>query len=391
MTLLAKGVINKMETEVNNGPIKVLAVVYQLNRGGLENRLMDILRNIDYSKVCIDIFTYRLEPGLMDDEARKLGSKIYYNKPLTIRNFLEYVHYFKNFLLKHPEYKIVHAHQDAWCSVFCKGAYLANIPVRIAHSRTALVNNSIENLIKNIIKLPARKYANYYFAVSDKAGVWLFGKKKYLEGKVQVWPNAIDCRKYRYLKSVRTEVRNELGLQNNFILMHVGNFTAPKNHYFLINVFERYHKKNPLSKLILVGGQGPDKEIELNTKKMVREKGLNEFVCFLGIRNDVPRLLQAADVFVFPSLFEGLPGAVVEAQASGLPCIISDRITKEVVLLKTTQQLPITNINEWCVALDQSRKVDRIDTFDEMQKAGFDIKALCSKLEDFYEKSLRSL
>jgi len=375
-----------METEKNNEPIKVLAVVCQLNRGGLESRLMDILRNIDYSKVCVDIFTYRMQPGLMDEEAKKLGSQIYYNKPLNIRNCIGYVRYFERFLKEHPEYKIVHAHQDAWCSVFCKGAYLANVPVRIAHSRTALINNSLENVIKNIIKLPTRKYANYYFAVSDKAGIWLFGKRKYKDGKVQVWPNAIDCRKYRYSKKTRNEVRKQLGVEDNFVLMHVGNFFAPKNHSFLIRVFEKYYKEHPKSKLILIGGQGPEKEILDGVKKQVQEKGLNDAVVFLGVRNDVSRLLQAADVFVFPSIFEGLPGAVVEAQAAGLPCVISDKITSEVVLLPTTKQIPIENTETWCKEIDRAKAVQHCDSYEIMKQKGFDIKSLCEDLEKFYSQ-----
>lgn len=383
---------NKIQTEKKNNsyPIKVLAVVCQMNRGGLESRLMDILRNIDHSKVCIDIYTYRLEPGIMDEEVKRLGSTIYYNKPLKATNCFQYVEYFKLFLLKHPEYKIVHAHQNAWCSVFCKGAFLAGVPVRIAHSRTSLEGNSIENIIKNVIKIPTRKYANYYFAVSDKAGIWLFGKKLYSQGKVEVWPNAIDCEKYRFNQEMRQEVRNELSIkQDVFVLMHVGNFTSAKNHDFLIDVFEKYHNRAPNSILILVGGTGPDVTIFNNIKEKVHRKSLDNSVVFLGSRDDVPRLLQAADVFVFPSLFEGLPGAVVEAQACGLPCLLSNRITKEVVLLRTTQQLPITNAFEWCQSLDESKRVERIDTFDEMRMQGFDIKGLCSKLENFYVSAIK--
>lgn len=138
---------------------------------------MDIIRHNDYERVCIDVFSYRESPGIMDDEIVSYGGKVYYNPPLTLKNMFWYVRYFKKFLARHPEYKIVHAHQDAWCSVFCKGAYLAGVPVRIAHSRTAISKVSVGNIVKNIIKLPARKYATHYFAVSELAGEWLFGKK----------------------------------------------------------------------------------------------------------------------------------------------------------------------------------------------------------------------
>ena len=165
-------------------PIRVLAVVFSMRHAGLETRLMDIIRNINRERVIIDVFSYQLNKGVFDDEIVSLGGKVYYNPPLTPKNMFWYVRYFRDFLLSHPEYKIVHAHQDAWCSVFCKGAYLAGVPVRIAHSRTAISGHSLDYMAKNIIKIPARKYANYYFAVSEKAGRWLFGDKLVDSGKV---------------------------------------------------------------------------------------------------------------------------------------------------------------------------------------------------------------
>ena len=361
-------------------PIKVLAIVCQMNRGGLECRMMDILRFIDRTKVCIDLFTYREDKGYFDDEVTALGSKIYYNKPLTVRNMISYSGYFADFLRKHPEYKIVHAHQDAWCSVFCSGAYKAGVPVRIAHSRTSIETYTIQNIVKNIIKIPTTKYATHYFAVSDRAGKWLFGKKNLKKGKVRIWPNAIDTHPFRYNPEVRKMMQKELKINEETVLLHVGNFTPPKNQMFLLEIFAEYVKHNPQS-LLLLAGKGDRTAHEQRTKQL----GIAEKVRFLGGRDDIDKLLQVGDVFVFPSLFEGFPGAVLEAQAAGLPCIISDRITREVCILPTTKCISLeTPTDEWCRAIEDAVQLPRQDSIEIIENAGFDIRGMVKELERFY-------
>ncbi len=370
-------------TEKRNEPIKVLAVVYKLMPAGLENRLMDILRNIDSQRVRIDVFTYQLEPGVYDEEVKRLGSEVFYNPPLTIKNMRWYVNYFREFLLQHPEYKIVHAHQDQWCSVFCKGAYLANVPVRIAHSRTALKMNSIGNIVKNVIKLPTKKYANYYFAVSENAGRWLFGNKMYNEGKVQIWPNAIDASKYYFNEEKRNEVRQQNDWEDKYIVMHVGNFTPPKNHPFIIKVFKGIYTEKKNALLVLVG-RGDKKSIE----DMIRENMIYDRVVLMGSRQDVNELLQGADAFLFPSIFEGLPGALVEAQAAGLPCVFSDTIAKEVNILPGNVILSLKeDSNSWARSVIATKEINRREAKKYIQEKGFDICTLVGQLCDFYEKA----
>lgn len=366
-------------------PIKVLAVVCQMNRGGLECRMMDILRFIDRTKVQIDLFTYREEKGYFDDEVTALGSRIFYNKPLTVRNMKSYSGYFADFLRKHPEYKIVHAHQDAWCSVFCKGAFWADAPVRIAHSRTSIESVSLANFVKNLIKLPTVKYATHFFAVSDKAGRWLFGNKNFDNGLVTIWPNAIDTHPFRYNPSIRKMMQKELNITDETVVMHVGNFTAPKNHRFLLEIFAEYLKKNPNSVLVLAG-KGKDDTFN----KKVEKLGIQDKVRTLGGREDVDRILQAGDVFVFPSLFEGFPGAVLEAQAAGLPCLISDKITREVCILPSVKRLPLdAGAEAWSKEVETALQIPRTDTIEQLEKAGFDIRSMVKDLEDFYLSAVK--
>lgn len=362
-------------------PIKVLAVVSHMARGGLESRLMDILRTIDSSKVRIDIYSYSLDKGVFDDEVITLGGKVFYKKPLTIWNMFLYPYYFAFFLKQHSEYQIVHAHQDAWCSVFCKGAMMAGVPVRIAHSRTAATQITLKNIIRNIIKVSVKKYATHLFAVSAVAGKWLFGCKAYENGEVVVWPNAIDSSKYIFNEKNRVDKRVELKISDKKTLIHVGNFVEAKNHTFLIDIFRNFLEYQPDSVLLLVGG-GDNYKIKEKCKKL----GIEDKVYFLGIRSDVSELLQAADVFVFPSIYEGLPGALLEAQASGMPCVISSSITKEAVVVDNiVKSIPLSmNIKQWCDAINESIKTKRIDTSDYFVQKGFDIKVLVNKLTEFY-------
>lgn len=366
-------------------PIRVLAIVHQLKPGGLENRLMDIIRNIDHSRLIIDVFTYSLEPGVFDDEVKALGNKVFYNQPLTVKNMIWYVKYFRSFLKSHPEYKIVHAHQDAWCSVFCKGAYLAGVPIRIAHSRTAISSLSLKNIVKNVIKLPTKKYANFYFAVSEKAGRWLYGNKMYEKGEVQIWPNAIDANKFYYNKDIREDIRISNGWDNKYVVMHVGNFTPPKNHSFILEVFNEIHKMDKDAILVLVG-TGDRNPLD----EYVNEYNLSDVVEFLGSRNDVNDLLQGADVFLFPSIFEGLPGALVEAQASGLYCVMSDTIAEEVQI---TNNLTIKSLSEspriWAESVLKYKYCERFNERECIEKKGFDIHSLTEKLCEFYEESYK--
>ncbi len=378
------------EKQSESRPIRVLAVVYRLKPGGLENRLMDILRNIDTSRVIIDVFTHQIEPGDYDGEVRQLGGRVYYNPRLTVRNIFWYVRYFRDFLKNHPEYRIVHAHQDAWCSVFCKGAYLAGVPVRIAHSRTAISSNTLGYMVKNIIKLPTRKYANHYFAVSKKAGMWLYGRHLFASGKVKVWPNAIEAVKYYYNEKTRERVRMENGWNNRYVVMHVGNFTYPKNHPFILNVFREVRARDKDAILVLVGdGDRSTIDDYINTHDMT------DSVQLMGTRYDVNELLQGADVFLFPSIFEGMPGAMIEAQAAGVPCVLSDTISEEVCIVPCLKVLSLSaGINTWAGNVLEYKTYERTDTRRYVEEKGFDVRAtadkLCSFYEDVYEKEVKN-
>ena len=366
-------------------PIKVLAVVSGLNPGGLENRLMDILRIIDVNRVTIDVFTYNPEPCDYDEEVQKLGGTVYYNPRLTIFNMFWYVRYFRDFLKLHPEYGIVHAHQNAWCSVFCKGAFLAEVPVRIAHSRTAISSKTPDAFVKNLIKLPAKKYATHYFAVSQKAARWLFGDRMLAKNEFVVWPNAINAESFHYDPQTRDRVRILNDWSGKYVVMHVGNFTPPKNHPFILKIFKEIHSLNRDAVLVLVGN---------GTKRfkdgILKKYGLSDAIRVLGTRNDISDLLQGADVFLFPSIYEGLPGALVEAQAAGLPCVLADTIAEEVYITPNLTILPLSaDAKVWAESVLKYRDFERDDTRQYIEDKGFDVHSLTERLCRFYEQVYR--
>lgn len=367
-------------------PTRVLHIVTQMNCAGLESRLMDIYRNIDRSNVQFDFYTCRTESGFFDEEIKSLGGKVYYNLPLKMREIHKIACRFKIFLADHEEYKIVHCHLNQWCGLVLKGAKEANVPVRIAHSRTSLQKITAKNLIKNFIKLSTNRYATHCFAVSKKAGEWLFGKRMLNMGKVTIWPNAIDYSKFTYNPEKRSEIREMLSLGNDLTLMHVGNLRPEKNHKFLLQVFKRILEKRSSAKLVLIGKD----EMNGTIQSIAIRMGIEQSVMFLGSRSDVAELLQAGDVFVFPSLYEGFPGAVLEAQAAGLLCIISDKITNEVCITPLVKQFSLSMSSEkWAEYILAKAKKTRIDTSDYFERSGFEIRVLAYNLSRFYVENSR--
>lgn len=363
-------------------PIRVLQIVTQMNRAGLENRLMEIYQNIDRNQVQFDFYTCREVEGYYDPEIKAMGGKIYYSAPLSIMQSPFIPMRFKSFFNKHPEYSIVHCHLNQWCGLILKGAKQAGIPIRIAHSRTAIEKKNIKNILKNIVKLPVNHYATHCFAVSQKAGEWLFGEKAVKSGNIHIWPNSIDCKKYIFKPDVRKQMRKELGLGSELTIIHVGNLRFEKNHLFLLRIFKSILKRVPSAKLILVGKDCLNGYIQ----NCAKDLGVFSSVLFLGSRSDVAKLLHVGDVFVFPSIYEGFPGAVLEAQASGLPCVISDTITNEICVTPLVKQLSLKlSTVEWANEILKRQNFKRENMYEILKIKGYDIQSLADKMTNFYK------
>jgi len=318
--------------------LKVLQIGMTDNLGGIETFLINYYRSIDKKKINFDFVNIYDNPLYFEEELKKGKSKIYklnsyYRNPIKYTKELIKI-------IQDNNYEIVHCNMNSavflWPLIASK---IAGAKVIIAHSHNA---SSDKGFIKSILHWVNKHFiplfANNFFACSEKAGKWFYSKRIINSNKFYVMKNAIEINKYKFNQKIRIQKRKELNISENTLLIgHVGRFNKQKNHEFLIDIFNEIQKKHKDSKLLLVG-IGPLME---NIKSKVKEYNLENSVLFLGQRNDVQELMQAMDIFLLPSLYEGLPLVGVEAQAAGLKCIFSDKITKEIKLLKGTEFLPL--------------------------------------------------
>lgn len=361
-----------------DGAVRVLQVIGVMNRGGAETMIMNLYRKIDRNKVQFDFVEHTTEQAVFDDEIKQLGGRIYHCPKFTGKNYFSYKRWWDDFFKTHgADYKIVHGHIGSTAPIYL-GVAKKYGKYTIAHSHNINGNLSGKEILYRLLSQRVRNVADFFFACSKPAGQDRFGSKT----EFQVLNNAIDTQQYIFSKSVRDEVRKELGLTDEFVVGHIGRFSGQKNHDFLIDIFAQLKKKKENAKLLLVGG-GTEAE---NVKNKVSNLGLKESVIFTGVRSDVNRLLQAMDIFVFPSLFEGLPVTMVEAQAAGLPCVISDKVPDECIItdgLVTVKSLS-DSAEEWAEHILNRESTVRRDTGEEIREHGFDISTTSKWLEDFY-------
>lgn len=362
-------------------PIRILHVFGEMNRGGAETMIMNLYRNINRSKIQFDFMVHTNAKCVFDDEINKLGGKIYRVPRYRGKNHIVYVRKWKQFLETHLEYKIIHGHIRSTAIIYLKLAKKYGLTT-IAHSHNTSSGSGVSALVKNIFQYPIRYNADYLFACSIPAGKWLFGEKVLQNQKFKILNNAIESKKFSFNKEIRDEKRNQLNLNKKFVVGHIGRFHSQKNHDFLIEIFKEIHNSYENAVLLLVG----DGRLRPSIEKKVEDLELSDFVIFMGIRADISEILQATDLFLFPSLYEGLPVTLVEAQASGLKCIISDKIAKEIEI---TDQVEFVSLNKsaehW--AKEVLKYVDgyaRKNYFKEIIKAGYDIEKNSNWLQEFY-------
>lgn len=367
-------------------PIVVAQIMGKWFGGGVEAIIMNYYRNIDRSKVQFDFICDEDSTNIPYDEIKKLGGRVIICPPY--QKIFEYERFLID-LFKKNNYKIVHSNINALSVFPLRVAKKAGVPIRIAHSHSTTNKKEWKkNLMKQALRPFSKKYATDYFACSELAGRWLFGDKTFEQGKVTIINNAIDLDKFKYDEKIRKEKRKELNINDDTLVVgHIGRFVAQKNHTFLIDVFNELHKKEKNSILLLIG-QGPLMD---EVKQKVETLGISESVKFLGQRDDVNELYQVFDVFLLPSLYEGLPVVGVEAQATGNLCILSNSMTQETKILDTTKFISLDmKTEEWVsIILDNYSKFKKHDTTDEITKNNFNIKKKTSELENKYVELMR--
>ncbi|MCH4073126.1 glycosyltransferase family 1 protein [Pseudoramibacter sp.] len=380
--------------------ISVLFVYnHLLVEGGTESVMLNIFDNIDRTKFHIDFLlmhdTQTEDKTEASSYLRKKGASVYYYTPLEgglfqSRKSLEV-------FFKSHHYDIVHTHMNALGAEVLKIAKKYGVPVRVAHSHNTWHQLEIRNpkdlmhyLFLEKERKQIRRVATHYIGCSEEAGEWLFGKKICKSSEYFTFKNAIDVEKYQFNLETRKKLRTKYHLENQFVVGHVGRFDYQKNHLFLIQIFERLHNQNANTKLMLIGiGEYFEK-----MQALVHQLNLEDSVLFLGKRSDVPELLQVMDVFYLPSHFEGLPVSLVEAQASGLKCLVSDHVSRQSDISGNVQFLGIEedDLDQWANAVDNilKDKDERRTPIDAIRKNGYDMKFNIKKLEAFYQKALGS-
>lgn len=304
--------------------LRVLQCVNKMDRAGLETMLMNYYRRMDRSRMQFDFLTHRPDAGQYDEEIRSLGGQVYRAPRLYPQNYAAYFRWMSDFFGQHPEYRIVHSHIDAMSYLPLLAAKKAGVPVRIAHSHSTGIDRDFKYPLKLLFRRQLKTVTTLELACGEAAGRFLFCGRPF-----EVVANAIDVGPCQFDPLVRQAVRTELGLREDTLVVgHVGRFYYPKNQPFLIRSFERLHRRHPNSALLLAG----EGELQQQARQTAEQLQLGNSVRFLGVRTDVPALMQAMDVFVMPSLFEGLPMVGLEAQAADLPVLFSTRVPTDVRL-----------------------------------------------------------
>lgn len=359
--------------------IRVLQVFGIMNRGGAENMIMNIYRKIDKSKLQFDFVVHHKKRGEFDSEIIELGGKIFCVPQFKGYNLFQYMKWWKVFFAENPEYKIIHSHIRSTAFIFIPIAKHNGI-ISIIHSHSTSEGKNFEGIVKRLFEYPLRWECDYYIGCSKEAGNWLFGNKIVNSNKYRIIKNAVDLNRYSLNDCIRQDYRNKLGITNNLVFIHIGRMEEVKNHFFLIDIFKGIKSKIDTAKLLLVG----DGNLKDSIKEYVEKEHLSKDILFLGIRDDVPKLLMSADCFLLPSKWEGLPLSVIEAQAAGLPCFVSDRVSNEVKATRKLIFLPISRgAKLWVdriVKSDFSRKETRI----EMEEKGYDVESVAYELQQYY-------
>lgn len=362
---------------------RVLEIIGKRPVGGVGTVLLNYQKYMDRERVQMDYLIFGDAEENFDKAVKKLGSKVYVCPALSGRQMGKTKQYFKEFFKNHAgKYDIVHLHAPYIAFLCFPAAAEYGIGCRIVHSHATLYAESRIKAVRNrMLWSISQKYITERIGCSEAAGSFLFGKKKYM-----VLKNAICCEDYLYDENLRNKVRERFGAQKQLVVGNVGRFSPQKNQMYLIDIFHEIQKKNKNSVLWLVG----DGELRPQLEQKVKELALTESVKFFGMVDNTKELYQAMDVLVMPSLFEGLPMTGVEAQASGLPCVFSDAVTRETDMMGCPYLSLNRSPGEWAdAALISAARYEKAGqarrSYDaELAEHGFDIHVEAGRLEQFY-------
>ena len=381
-------------------PIRILQVLGRLDRGGAETMIMNLYRHMDREQLQFDFVIHTEDVCDYTEEVLQLGGRIYSMKPFRASTALAYRKQWRLFFREHPEYHVIHGHMRSTASLYLKEAKRAGL-VTIVHSHNTSSGSGIAAPVKNVLQYPLRYQADYLFACGRKAGEWLYGKKACNGSRFRLLLNGIEADRFRFREAVREEKRHELGIgADELVFLHIGRMEEQKNHRFLLEIMREIARMS--GKTVSREGQENGTHGEWKTVRLLlcgcgpledelRAQAAEDTV-FLGVRDDIPALMMASDAMIFPSLFEGLPVTVVEAQAAGLPVLMSDTVTDEVILTDLVRTMSLReDVHSWARrAFEMAKKFpDRSSYAQQIRSAGYDVGQSARWLMEFYRSCQR--
>lgn len=356
---------------------RLLCIVGGMNAGGAETFLMKMYRALDKNKYQMDFAV--ATDGIYDKEIMNLGGLIFKITPKSygaLKNFND----IRKIVSKNHYKAVLRVSQNSLSALELFAAQLGGAKIRgYRSSNSSTVGGTTKEIaVHKLCMWMPRLFANVRFAPSTEAAEYMFGKGCIQTGVASLLHNGLDTDVYRFSEDDRKEIRRQFGLDDSFVIGHVGRFNQQKNHGFLIECFEELKRRKDNAKLILCGTGEKEKEIQDKVEKL----GLKDSVLFLGVRSDVPRILSAMDVFVFPSLYEGMPNTVIEAQSTGLPCVISDSVTKEAAITDLVAYCGLEEtVDKWVdtILRLEGEKINRESAYQDLYRSGYDLNS-CVKM-----------
>lgn len=364
--------------------IRVLHSVSNMDRAGIETMIMNYYRNIDRSKIQFDFLCNKAKIGAYDDEIKKMGGRIFRTPGLNPIKWFKYEHYVMDLLKREKDIKIVHSHNGAFSLQAQIAAKKSGIKNRIVHVHGTRIDINCKLPLKLLYKKFLKKNCNRYWGCGTEAIEYYFGKAVIKNNNYMLIRNAIEIDKFIYNEEKRKEIREKYNLSDKFVVGNVARFMKQKNHKFTIELFNEILKIEPKSVLMLVG----DGELQKKIKEEVKNMKIVDRVIFVGNVSNVNELYNAMDVFLLPSLFEGLPVVGIEAQASGLKCFFSNTITKEVKITNNVKFLDLKKdtLKQWASEIVKCQNYKRLNMKNEIVEAGYSIKDEADKLQEIYLK-----
>lgn len=374
--------------------IRILHVLGGTDLGGAESRIMDLYRQMDPEQFQFDFLVHSdavrhagddasaRKPQFYDEEILRRGGQIYVLPRFKGYNYMAYRRAVVDFFARHHEFRVVQGHMTSTAAIYLPIAKRAGVPITAAHARSAGVDSGIKGIATRLLRKNLYRKADFCFACSHAAGVSAFGEKAVNDGRVTVIPNAVDAERYVYQADRRKQMRKQLRVEDKLVLGHVGRFHESKNHDYLVSVFAQVCKAREDAALILVG-DGPGREA---VSRKCRELGIADKVLFAGNQRNPEDYYQAFDFFLLPSLYEGLPGVLIEAQAAGLRCLVSDTVTREAQITDLVTYMSIRQpARAWAEEILSQIGYERRNTCEEIVKSGFDVETQAAGYRKFYQ------